>query len=295
MANADRSPELVTLKAHDFALTLSPDVGGSVVSLTHHDEHILRPAEPDTRERLEMAAFPLVPFSGRIENGCFEFQGRNVQLPANLPPEPHAIHGQGWELKWDVAARSEDAVTLILAHPAGDWPWAYESLQTFTLMPDGLHVELRVTNQSDTPMPAGLGWHPYFPRGDALLTCDVTGYWPNTHDYVPSDLLTPEGMTDLSAAKRVDDLALDNAFQGGGGPACIVWPDRKLSVEITASKTLSHWIIYTPPGQSFFCAEPVSHAPNALNMEGGPEAGGMTVLAPYEGFSGWVKLAIRNT
>jgi aldose 1-epimerase len=41
--------------------------------------------------------------------------------------------------------------------------------------------------------------------------------------------------------------------------------------------------VYTPPGQSFFCAEPVSHITDAFNLAAAGQADtGMLTLAPGE-------------
>jgi aldose 1-epimerase len=42
-------------------------------------------------------------------------------------------------------------------------------------------------------------------------------------------------------------------------------------------------VVYTPPGQSFFCAEPVSHITDAFNRAAAGQADtGMLTLAPGE-------------
>ena len=63
---------------------------------------------------------------------------------------------------WRIGAATE--VVLEHRHAAGEWPWAYRATQRFSLTPAALNVEMVVTNESGTTMPAGLGWHPYFPR-----------------------------------------------------------------------------------------------------------------------------------
>src|SRR5437867_6886737 len=115
-------------------------------------------------DRYETAAFPLVPYSNRIRDGRFLFRGRAVALPLNPPPERHSIHGHGWQAAWRALETSASAALLEYRHPADAWPWAYRATQRFTLTPAGLGVELTLANESDSPMPAGLGWHPYFPR-----------------------------------------------------------------------------------------------------------------------------------
>ena len=44
------------------------------------------------------------------------------------------------------------------------------------------------------------------------------------------------------------------------------WPDEGLSLEIDGSEGLSHVILFTPDGKSFFCVEPVTHCIDAINL-----------------------------
>ena len=64
------------------------------------------------------------------------------------------------------------------------------------------------------------------------------------------------------------------------GLAAVEWPTRHLSLTIAA--TTDYYVLYTPPGEDFFCFEPVDHPINAVNLPGGADAHGMTVLAPGE-------------
>ena len=68
----------------------------------------MRPAEGSGNVRTH-AGFPLVPYSGRIDHGRFTFQGREYRVPPNFPPEPHAIHGEGWMQAWTVERADADS------------------------------------------------------------------------------------------------------------------------------------------------------------------------------------------
>jgi aldose 1-epimerase len=263
------------IAAHGLELALAPALGGEVLWLNWRGQEILRTAPAGPHDVRDSAGFPLVPFSGRIENGRFQYAGRMVRLTPNMPPEPHAIHGHGWQSVWHVTSREPASLTLGFRYRHGNWPWAYRAAQKFSLTPNGLVVDMSVTNLSALPMPAGLGWHPYFPRGDAQLTCGVTGYWPSL-----GEIETPSGDADLNGGKTVRDIVLDNAFAGDGQPARLHWPDRKLTVILSPDPALTHWIIYIPEGQNYFCVEPVSHAPNAVNMADPPPRAAMNMLAP---------------
>jgi aldose 1-epimerase len=61
-------------------------------------------------------------------------------------------------------------------------------------------------------------------------------------------------------------VALDNCFDGWDGRATIAWPARRLRLDLAAPGPFRHLVIYTPPGQPFFCVEPVSHANGQVGL-----------------------------
>jgi len=64
----------------------------------------------------------------------------------------------------------------------------------------------------------------------------------------------------------VDAVALDNCFVGWSRRAVIEWPESGASLALTAGPPLDYLVLFTPPGRSFFCAEPVSHVTDAFNL-----------------------------
>ena len=105
-----------------------------------------------------------MPFSNRIRDARFTFQGRAVTLPPNFLPEPHAVHGHGWHAAWTVSDRSDASVTVEYRHAADAWPFSYRARQRFSLADDRLDLEFMVTNEAAEAMPVGFGVHPYFVR-----------------------------------------------------------------------------------------------------------------------------------
>ena len=65
--------------------------------------------------------------------------------------------------------------------------------------------------------------------------------------------------------RPVDELVLDHVFQGWSGSALVEWPEAGQALEITADELYRHLVVYTPPGQPFFCVEPWMGFPNAMN------------------------------
>jgi len=80
---------------------------------------------------------------------------------------------------------------------------------------------------------------------------------------------------------------MDNCFSGwdsygeiGLGP---------VNIAIEASPAFTHLQVYTPENEDFFCVEPVTHRPDAINT---PNA--MTALEPGETLSGSVTFRVSD-
>ena len=275
--------DLITLRAGDAAVELAPEAGGSVTRYW-----IAR--GPVTREWLRptpagalraghpylAAAFPLVPYSNRIRAGRFTFRGRSVVEPLNRPPERHAIHGHGWQARWQPAEVTAATARLEYRHPAGAWPWAYRATQRFTLTPSGLTVELSLSNQSAAPMPAGLGWHPYFPRTPRVtITADVRAMWLTDEEKMPTERVAPPAAP--------FGRGRDNCFVGWSRWVTIDWPELGARLVMRATPPLDYLVVFTPARRPFFCVEPVSHMTDAFNLaEAGRSDTGTLVLEPGE-------------
>ena len=279
----------------DTLLELDPAAGGSVSALRCGDLEILRsgPARSGPAfDPLQYSAFPMVPYVGRIHNGRCNVNGNEIKLHANLPPEPHSIHGFGWQTAWKVREQTEQSATLIHEHTADAWPWDYTALQNFLLQENSLIVELRVTNNGTQPMPAGLGWHPYFLRKAAVLRL------PTSHEWCPDEITgdnQPKAITserDLSAGNAVESLKLDTAFSVTDPIIEMTWPTHE--VTMVSDAIFSHATIYVPPGEDYFCAEPITHAPNAVNSQLPDNLTGRRWLNPGETLSGTIKLSVKR-
>ncbi|HEX2501951.1 MAG TPA: aldose 1-epimerase [Methylomirabilota bacterium] len=285
----------ITLRSGALGLVLAPRVGGAIARFwseqTGRVVDLLRPTPDAILARHDVwatASFPLVPWSNRIREGRFVFGGRAVSLPLNRPPERHAIHGLGFQTAWTVADLGSTRVVLEHRHAPGAWPWAYRAVQQVALTPQSLELVLMLSNEGDAAMPAGLGWHPYFPRTPrTTLTARVGGLWLTDAEIMPTACVTPAPEQDPGRGLAVDRVALDNAFVGWDGQAVVAWPERGIRLRLAAPGPFGVLVVYTPSGQPFFCAEPVSHTTDAFNLAAtGQRDTGMLVLAPGESVRG---------
>ena len=157
-----------------LGVTVAPALGGRMAGLrTERGDGTvidwLAPLHPEQGFDAELwpkaGSYPLLPFSNRIREGRFRWQGRDIALPAH-PGQAHAMHGFGHARPWTVSTLGEDRIVMDLAHaPAGDdWPWPMHARQTLVLRDEGLDAELTVGNDGETAMPVGGGFHPFLAR-----------------------------------------------------------------------------------------------------------------------------------
>lgn len=256
---------MIELRAGAAIAVVAPDLGGSILSLSHQGRDVLRPSASRAAvaaDPREAACYPCVPWFGRLF-GPLTAGGKSIHLAPTLPAcDPdHALHGHGWVNPWTVTARSDASLTCAYRHApeAGQFPFPFECRQQIALAPGRLAIELSLINTGAAPMPAGLGLHPFFPRSATTrLRLDGPANWMTPGGAAPpapaafdlTDGALPESAADLSAADW-------------SGRAHITDTDYRLTLESNAP--ILH--LYAPAGASFFCAEPITHLPGAFGAD----------------------------
>ena len=184
--------------------------------------------------------------------------------------------------------------------PAGraqEWPFAYTARQVFTLTSGALQVAIEVTNRDRRAMPLGFGLHPYFPMTpQARLTAGVDGMWENDATMQPLRKVKVPAHIEFADGRNIAELAVDNCFIGWTQAADLAWPELGLALRIEADPVFSHFVVYTPPHRQYFCAEPQTIAPDAVNLAGrGIGDTGLIVLAPGATQRGTVRFVVRRS
>ncbi len=286
--------QYVSLACGDYTLDVLPQLGGAVAGLRFRGLEVLRRTPPGTVEPLASSGFPLVPFANRIAHGRFRFGATEVRLDRNAPEQAHPLHGQAWRHPWSVESRSSREIALTYEHARGQWPWRYAARQVLTLDADGLRVQLWLVNRADEPMPAGLGWHPYFHRTPRMrLRTEVAHVWLTDDACLPTRLAPGNPFGDWQRAEPLpEERLIDHCYGGWSGRAELDWPEEALCVRLSADGPLRWLHVFVPPGGDFLCLEPVSHMPDALNRPEPPEITGLRVLAPGETLAATVRLSV---
>ena len=291
------------LRLQDAAtlVVVTPEYGGAILGWTDGPAPVLRRPEPDAMMRGDVrgfGCFPLVPYCNRIVLGRFAWQGRTYQLDRNFGGQPHTIHGIGWQRPWSVQSVSRVSATLTLRHDAagdraGAWPFAFDATLSYALSDRALHIGLAVINRHAGLAPAGIGLHPYFVCHDGVtLQFKADGVWINDTDTLPARHTAVPREWDHADGLPVGAIRLDNCFTAWDRRAHIGGIGG--GVTVTADAAFHHLQIYTPHQQNFFCAEPVSHVPDAINRDDLPPGQGMRVLQPGEMLSGSITIALTS-
>jgi aldose 1-epimerase len=264
------------LIAEAWALEAAPECGGAILSLTRAGRDVLRPTPAVIADPFDVACFPLVPYANRIAHGAFAWDGETIRLPRNHPDQPHPLHGIGWLRSWSVIASSATSIAMRMTHSGDEtWPWAFTAEQQLDLSSTGLMATLDVVNDDDRAMPVSLGFHPYFAVAETL-TFDAAEVWLTDNQMLPTRRAAADALGDWASGSALarPDL-VDHCFVGWRGRASVARDDATIVLAADGAPALH---VYVPPGQDFFCAEPVTAMPDAVNR------GEAAALAPGERF-----------
>lgn len=282
----------LTLRCGDLQCDLKPELGGCVSGLWLADIPVLRstPAH-DLHSVRQAGSYPLVPFSNRVGHATLHWQGTDHPLIQNWAPDPHAIHGVGWERPWTVLDASDSFALLAYEHKAdASWPFDFDCSQAFRLEAHALDLTLSITNQSSAPFPAGLGWHPFFvKRPDSHIQFDATGRWEMGDDKLPTHRATSTGLDSACAT-----LDVDHCFDGWTGTVQL--RDSVLHMRVRSS--LSRLVVYSTSTSDSIAIEPVSHVNDAVNRmaQTGASADdvGVCILQPGQTLSSAMRIEVER-
>ncbi len=237
---------------------------------------------------LSAASFHMVPYSNRIRDGRFTFQGQSHALAQG---DNHAMHGAVRKRPWKVVA--EDQAHQLCEfdsteHTGVNWPWPFHAQLEHRLEGSLLSSRLQLVNRGETDMPAGFGWHPYFVRtvngSEATLTLPVTGVFPDeAGDCLPDGaaVALPEAL-DFRAPRPLDaEQRIDCCLAGLQGSCEIDWREGGIKLDMQASEICRYLVLFNPD-MPHFAVEPVTNANDAFNLASQGIESGTQVLAPGE-------------
>ncbi len=257
----------LVLEAGPVRIELSPGEGGRLASFRFTNRELLVTRGPGP---IWWGCFPMVPFAGRIRHGRLTFEGRDHELERRMPP--HAIHGTVLDRAWSV--ESSNATSAVLSIDLGPgWPFDGRVVQELRLEPDHLAATLRL--EAGEPMPASIGWHPWFRRRPGPSPSVDAG----PGEDLPLELAFDPGWMLERDAEGLPSGELihptsgpwDDCFTDVRAAPTLHWPDL---LELSIASSAQYWVVFTEPDDAL-CVEPQTAPPNAVNTD-------PTVVVPGE-------------
>jgi aldose 1-epimerase len=274
------------------------ELGGGLFSYTVNGVPFVESYPLDSP--IKSAGRTLCPWPNRLQDGQYTFNGVAQQVPINeVAPRNNAIHGLSRWLAYRRVKQTRDTITLTaLIAPQQGYPWPLQLVTKWSLGSRGLRVEHNAINLGPAPAPFGLGAHPYFRVGDALIDNCVLESHVTERVVVDPVRLLPTGREpvagtpyDFSTPHAMGAIELDTAFTGlargsdglartrltaPGGLGLEVWQDKQFG-----------WVqLFTGLGpggrpRGTLAIEPMTCPPNAFHS-----GENVITLAPHARWKG---------
>jgi aldose 1-epimerase len=269
--------EEVVIAGGDIEVTVLPGIGARLHRLRAFGHDILRAPDDVSEHRRDpffWGAYVMAPWGGRIAARPTEVLGATIDLASNFP-DGTAIHGTVYESPWD---RTDDGSFRVGGGGDKGWPWPFESRLALAIDGGTVRIDQSVTNLAGSPMPAGLGLHPWFLHPLEVEFAAEAVYESNL-DSTPT-AVPVSGAHDLRQLAPMPD-GLDATWTVlGDPPVRFRWPDLGIEAWMRADSPSLHIVAASPPAIDAVAIEPQTHAPHAIRRLLAGEPGALTVLSP---------------
>jgi aldose 1-epimerase len=268
---------LIRIAADGVTASVDSDRGGRLASLVVGGRELLVGPYDDADASIRWGCYLMAPWPGRLADGRFDWAGRTIRTARTHGR--HAIHGLVWGRTWTVESSGPDRASLSCELPIHEWPMGGTVRQEFVLTPGGLRMAAEIEAGAQ-PMPAALGWHPWFRRrGEVAVQVDSDFTLEHRRMLPTGRLVAVAGTSrDLRTGPRLGRRRLDDVFVGVRGAPVITWPD--LTLRLDTEPEQSTVVVYTPAHA--VCVEPQTAWPNAFNELGVANRRGIARLAGGE-------------
>lgn len=298
----------LTISSADESQSMSivPGQGANLLSLRFGEQEWLEgcstpehlTANPWSRSSL------LFPFPNRLRDGRYEWRGKTYQFPTNDTQRDNALHGFTPMAVLPFAVieitleADHAAVLLRYAYP-GDresYPFPFHIDFRVTLRDGGrVDFDLRMKNTGTQPIPAGLGYHPYFRVGEKVNDYELE--LPAVKMIGVDQRMIPNGKVydydTYASAQTMGVEVLDNCFRleerSGRVRTAVTGEYGRLEFWQEAGPDGFPYLqVFTHPDRTSLALEPMTCNVDAFNNQQG-----LVVLDPGEDFGGRFGLLIE--
>ena len=299
------------LENQHWKLEVHPRLGASPVALEAFIEKAWQPVMRPTARALltgdssaNFSSYNLAPYSNRIKHNKFIFEGREYKLKPNWADGMLTIHGDIRNRALEMS-RTETALEFWFDSRTvtdSNFPFDYTFKTRYSLEGDVLTSYLEVQNVGSTPMPAGLGFHPYFVRHFLGSSSAPLLHFQAKSVYLTDTSRIPDGASqaipaelDFSSPASAIAVFVDNVYNDWDGLATLEWVGSGYRLRIEGDKIYSHFVAFNGDPDGSIALEPVSHCTDGFNLLAqGVANTGVNILKPGETMSGAMRLKLER-
>ena len=299
------------LENQHWKLEVHPRLGASPVALEAFIEKAWQPVMRPTARALltgdssaNFSSYNLAPYSNRIRHNKFIFEGRECKLKPNWADRMLTIHGDIRNRALEMS-RTETALEFWFDSRTvtdSNFPFDYTFKTRYSLEGDVLTSYLEVQNVGSTPMPAGLGFHPYFVRHFLGSSSAPLLHFQAKSVYLTDTSRIPDGASqaipaelDFSSPASAIAVFVDNVYNDWDGLATLEWVGSGYRLRIEGDKIYSHFVAFNGDPDGSIALEPVSHCTDGFNLLAqGVANTGVNILKPGETMSGAMRLKLER-
>jgi len=249
----------------------------------------------------------LAPFANRIDKDYYFIEGKKYLLNDSLgnllrvPPKNYVLHGlllfdSRWEVLKTGASKVEGAYLVarleFYKYPdlMANFPFAHTYEITYRLKDGKLACLTKVTNLSESRMPAHFGYHPYFrpdgPREEWTLGIGARKHWLTARALIPTGETedTEKFLLGATRGVQIGQKFIDDTFSDferdsqGLGRVWVKGTTEK--IEVIYSREYDYAVVYAPLDQKLICLEPETGPTNAFNLAHEGKFNGLVMIEP---------------
>jgi aldose 1-epimerase len=283
---------------HKIECFIAPEYGANMVRMSVDGKNVIDFDAELIKQHGYTGTPVLFPTPNRVRDGKFTFNGRLFQYDSGARPayEHGLVHYESW--KYEVPIVNEDSVSLKLFLDCKKGTRIYKAFPIehrinllYTLYEDGIKIEYKIENKDSVSLPYGFALHPYFIKlsGDngTYVKLPAKKYMQATEELLPTGKLIGSDTlkADVINGDRLGAMDFDHVFTDldKDSKSEIWYEDIGFKIELSAGKTFSHIVFYTPKGEGLFCIENQTCSTDAHNMyqKGYKAESGLEIISPY--------------
>lgn len=285
----------------DWSAVIDTEHGANCIRLRNkkYGAKLLR--EPPTSCELDnpyLYGMPILFPVNRIENGKFEFEGREYIFPINEPATNCHLHGELHRMAFEPTDRTERKIicryTATKNKPYISFPHEFEIVMEYEIKNDGFYHITTVTNLSGQNMPVFLGFHTTFntlfaegsrPENIRVFTDISEEYERNTEvNYLPTGIKPSFDAVSIALSEGTYKPFEQKASRHyrGQGSMSITDIEKRLRMVYENDEKYGFRLIYNGGSDGYICLEPQNCLANCPNSPFSREEAGFDFLQPEE-------------